>query len=106
MSNNLPENVFPISDAPTQESGNQKGEILWYANGHGWYVSKWNFSYMPETSHWTYMPEDLGIPSEAEQVRHAAFERWKDSALAYGLNQDYYEGAQIGFFAGWKRGPA
>ena len=106
MSNNLPENVFPISYAPTQAAGNDKGNILWYANGFGWYISGWNYGYMPDTSHWTYMPEDLNIPSEAEQVRHAAFEQWRATALAHGLDQDYYEGAEIGFYAGWERGPA
>ena len=76
MSNNLPENVFPIKYAPTEESGNNKGEIFWYANGHGWYVSRWNLAYMPQTTHWTYMPQDLDIPSEEELLRREAFSTW------------------------------
>jgi hypothetical protein len=59
MQNDLPENVFPISHAPTEESGNKKGMILWYAKGHGWYISNWCLGYMPQTTHWTYMPEDI-----------------------------------------------
>jgi hypothetical protein len=71
MQNDLPENVFPISYAPTEESGNKKGDILWYANGHGWYISKWNLGYMSQTTHWTYMPEDKEINSEPEPADDA-----------------------------------
>jgi hypothetical protein len=71
MQSDLPENVFPISYAPTKKSGNKKGEILWYANGHGWYISKWNLGYMSQTTHWTYMPEDLDIPLDEEALKQA-----------------------------------
>ena len=98
--------MFPISYAPTKEQANDKGNILWYANGFGWYISAWNYGYMPDTSHWTYMPEDLNIPSEEEVLKAHAFEQWRDASLAHGLKLDYYKGAEIGFYAGWERGPA
>jgi len=109
MSNNLPENVFPISYPPTQESGNQKGEILWYANGHGWYMSQWNLGYMPWTSHWTYMPEDLNIPSDAEVLNQTAFERWIKDNIPGDITEKERElawQAWNSFNFGRKRGPA
>jgi hypothetical protein len=83
MSNNLPENVFPISYVPPEEAGNKKGEILWYANGFGWYVSKWNMAYMPCTTHWTYMPEDLDIPSDEELLNREAFATWYKANISH-----------------------
>ena len=106
MSNNLPENVFPISYAPTEEQANDKGNILWYANGHGWYISGWNYGYMPDTSHWTYMPEDLNIPSEAEKLKAAMFEHFTMCLLKHALDPDEFDLAKQAFYAGWERGPA
>jgi hypothetical protein len=83
MQNDLPENVFPISYAPTEESGNKKGEILWYANGHGWYISKWNLGYMSQTTHWTYMPEDLDIPLDEEVLKQEAFAVWRSGNVSF-----------------------
>jgi hypothetical protein len=44
---------------PTKLQANNKGQVLWYAKGHGWYISKWNLGYMSQTTHWTYAPDDL-----------------------------------------------
>ena len=87
MSNNLPENVFPISYAPTEESGNKKGEILWYANGFGWYMSRWNLGYMPQTTHWTYMPEDLDIPSDEMKLKQEVFSVWRSGNVSFVMNE-------------------
>lgn len=103
MSNNLPENVFPVSYKPVREQGNNKGEVLWYAKGFGWYMSQWNLPYMPQTTHWTYMPEDLNIPSEAEQLRTAAFETWQACVLEHALNHGEADLAKLAFNAGWER---
>jgi hypothetical protein len=94
-----------MSYAPTKEQANKKGEILWYANGHGWYISKWNYGYMPQTTHWTYMPEDLNIPSEAELLKQAAFETWASSRQGM-LSDKENVLLRIAFHAGWERGPA
>ena len=104
MSNNLPENVFPISYAPTQEAGNKNGEILWYANGFGWYVSQWNLDYMPQTSHWTYMPEDLDIPSEEEVLKQQAFSVWLRGNVSFIMNEQERELAWQAFNAGRELG--
>ena len=101
--------MFPISYAPTEESGNKKGEILWYANGFGWYVSQWHLCYMPQTTHWTYMPEDLNIPSDAELLDQAAFERWIKDNVPGNLSEKERELAWVAwnsFNFGTKRGPA
>ena len=87
MSNNLPENVFPISHAPNEESGNKKGQILWYANGHGWYISNWRLGFMSETTHWTYMPEDLDIPSDEEVRKQEAFTVWRSGNVSFVMNE-------------------
>ena len=75
--------MFPISYAPTEESGNKKGEILWYANGHGWYISNWRLGFMSETTHWTYMPEDLDIPSDKELLNREAFATWYKANISH-----------------------
>jgi hypothetical protein len=106
MSNNLPENVFPISYAPTQAAGNSKGEILWYANGFGWYVSQWHLGYMPQTTHWTYMPEDLNIPSEAELLKQGLFDRWVGNNDHSSMNEQERKLAWQAFNAGREIGPA
>lgn len=104
MLNNLPENVFPIEYKPTEQSGNKKGEILWYANGHGWYVSRWNIPFMQQTSHWTYMPEDLNIPSEEEILKQEAFSNWLTSNVSFPLNEQEHELVWLAFNAGRELG--
>ena len=92
--------MFPISYAPTKESGNRKGEILWYANGHGWYMSQWNLGYMPQTSHWTYMPEDLDIPSEEEVLKREAFEIWFKGNVPHSMDEQELKLTRQAFEAG------
>ena len=96
--------MFPISYAPTEKSGNEKGEILWYANGHGWYVSRWNLGYMPQTTHWTYMPEDLDIPSEEELLKQEAFSTWIGGNVPLVMNEQEREIAWLAFNAGRELG--
>ena len=106
MSNDLQENVFPVGYAPTKESGNKKGEILWYANGFGWYVSQWHLAYMPQTTHWTYMPEDLDIPSDEELLSREAFSVWRRGNVSFIMNERERSIAWQAFNAGRDCGPA
>jgi hypothetical protein len=96
--------VFPIGYAPTEAAGNKKGEILWYANGFGWYVSRWNLGYMPQTTHWTYMPEDLDIPSDAELLKQEAFSVWLRGNVSFIINEQERELAWQAFNAGRELG--
>jgi hypothetical protein len=66
MQSDLPENIYSVDDMPTKLQANNKGQVLWYAKGHGWYISQWNLGYMSQTTHWTYMPEDLDILLDIE----------------------------------------
>ena len=49
------------------------------------------------------MPEDLNIPSEAEQLRTAAFETWQACVLEHALNHGEADLAKLAFNAGWER---
>ena len=76
MQSDLPENIYSVDDMPTKLQANNKGQVLWYAKGHGWYISKWNLGYMSQTTHWTYAPDDLCIePTTIETIRES-FEAW------------------------------
>jgi hypothetical protein len=96
---NLPENVYPTTNPPTRDSGNAKGQILWYAKGHGWYVASWSCPFMPDTVYWTFMPEDLGIAGPDPVLK--AFEAW---AKACDLAPARRDVAWVSFKEGWTRG--
>jgi hypothetical protein len=38
MLNDLPENIYSVDCMPTKAQANNKGKVLWYAKGHGWYL--------------------------------------------------------------------
>jgi hypothetical protein len=83
MQNDLPENIYSVDDMPTKLQANNKGQVLWYANGHGWYISKWNLGYMSQTTHWTYMPEDLDIPLDEKVLKQEAFAAWRSGNVSF-----------------------
>ncbi len=99
MSINLPENVYPATSPPTSDQANNKGIVLWYAKGHGWYPAHWTCPFMPDTVYWTFMPADLNIAGPDPAL--VAFEAW---AKACGLAPARRDVAWVSFKEGWKRG--
>ena len=99
MSINLPENVYPATSPPTSDQANNKGIVLWYAKGHGWYPAHWTCPFMPDTVYWTFMPADLNIAGPDPAL--VAFEAW---AKACGLAPARRDVAWVSFKEGWARG--
>jgi hypothetical protein len=104
MQHDLPENIFSIDFPPTKAQANNKGKVLWYAKGHGWYSGWFQSAYMKDTSHWTYAPDDLCIEPDTVDTIRKAFDVWVKT-----FPEDSFDVAstallKLGYVAGWKRG--
>ena len=104
MSDNLPENVFPVGYLPTKEQANNKGKVLWYAKGYGWYLGWFGSPHMDDTSHWTYAPDDLNIPVDSPEATNKAFETWLKEFPKDCFGAETRAIMKMGFLGGWRRG--
>jgi hypothetical protein len=91
---------------PTKAQANNKGKVLWYAKGHGWYLGSFTYKCMKDTSHWTYAPDDLGLEPDTTDTVRKAFDAWITT-----FPEDSFDVAstallKLGFVGGWKRGDA
>ena len=57
MTSSLPEDLHPIEFAPTKNQANSNGEVMFYAEGYGWYSGHFSRPHMPSTTHWTLLPD-------------------------------------------------
>ena len=57
MTFSLPEDLHPIEFAPTKNQANSNGEVMFYAEGYGWYSGHFSRPHMPSTTHWTLLPD-------------------------------------------------
>ena len=104
MLNDLPENIYSVDCMPTKAQANNKGKVLWYAKGHGWYLGSFMFKCINDTSHWTYAPDDLCIePTTIESIRKA-FEAWMQTFPPDSIDPAASGLLKLGYVAGWKRG--
>ena len=104
MLNDLPENIYSVDCMPTKAQANNKGKVLWYAKGHGWYSGWFERPYMGGTTHWTYAPDDLCIePTTIETIRKS-FEAWMQTFPPDSIDPAASGLLKLGYVAGWKRG--
>ena len=104
MQNDLPENIYSVDCMPTKAQANNKGKVLWYAKGHGWYLGWFQSPYMSSTTNWTYAPDDLNLDPDTVDTVRKAFESWIKT-----FPEDSFDVAstallKLGYVAGWKRG--
>jgi hypothetical protein len=104
MQNDLPENIYSVDDMPTKLQANNKGKVLWYAKGHGWYLGWFDQPCMGGTTNWTYAPDDLNLDPDTVDTVRKAFESWIKT-----FPEDSFDVAstallRLGYVAGWKRG--
>ena len=100
----LPENVHSVDYMPTKSQANNKGNVLWYAKGYGWYLGYFQLPYMRDTSHWTYAPDDLNLePDTVDTVRNA-FEAWIKTFPEDAFDTGAMALLKLGYVGGWKRG--
>jgi hypothetical protein len=76
MLNDLPENIYSVDCMPTKAQANNKGKVLWYAKGHGWYLGWFQSPYMGGTTTLDLcMPDDLNLdPDDRRLTVRKAFE--------------------------------
>jgi hypothetical protein len=100
---NPDEDVYSVLDMPTKEQANKSGEVLWYAQGHGWYVGNFWGGYMPRTTHWTLIPDRPGVEIEDVALRDIQFEKYMN-----GFSKEVREALKStmvsAFNDGWNRG--
>lgn len=102
----LPENVHSVDYMPTKSQANNKGNVLWYAKGYGWYLGYFQLPYINGTSHWTYAPDDLNLePDTVDTVRNA-FEAWIKTFPEDSFDASSTALLKFGYVNGWKRGKA
>lgn len=99
---NPDEDVYSALDMPTKAQANASGEVLWYAQGHGWYVGQFWGGYMPRTTHWTLIP-DRPKDEDSDALRDIQFQKFmlgfsKETAAA--LKSTFVSA----FNDGWARG--
>jgi hypothetical protein len=104
MSNDLQENVFPLTYPPTKEQANNKGNVLFYAKGHGWYMGWFYRPHMEHTTHWTYAPDDLNIPIDSDETTNLAFKAWLKQYPKDCFGAESMALMKMGFLGGWRRG--
>ena len=104
MQQDLPENIYSIDFPPTKAQANNKGKVLWYAKGHGWYSGWFQSAYMKDTSHWTYAPDDLCIEPDTIDTVRKAFDVWVETFPPDSLEPAALALLKLGYVAGWKRG--
>ena len=105
MANDLvPEDIYSAEFPPTKAQANNKGRVLWYAKGHGWYIGYFHSPFIENTTHWTYAPDDLGLELDPASFIRKAFDAWIET-----FPEDSFDVAssallKLGYVAGWKRG--
>ena len=120
MLNDLPENIYSIAlwgdvdCMPTKKQANNRGKVLWYAKGHGWYMGNFQHPYMDNTSHWTYAPDDLrfpdlpwaslGIEPDTVDTKDQAFETWIKQYPEGCFDPSTVAILKLGYLGGWRRG--
>ena len=104
MQNDLPENIYSVDCMPTKAQANNKGKVLWYAKGHGWYLGWFQSPYMSSTTNWTYAPDDLGLEPDTIDTIRAGFEVWVKTFPPDSLDPAALGLLKLGYVAGWKRG--
>lgn len=104
MQDDLPENIYTIDCPPSWGQGNNKGNVLWYAKGFGWYIGWFKHPYMEDTSHWTYMPDDLAIQPDTVDTKDQAFETWIKQYPENCFDPSTVALLKFGYLGGWRRG--
>jgi hypothetical protein len=98
MTFSLPEDVYPIEFAPTKNQANSNGEVMFYAEGYGWYSGQFSRPHMPGTTHWTLLP-DLPPTTLSNEARcEASYQTWAARQDLTPLGKEYLLPA---YKAGW-----
>ena len=100
----LPENIYSAEFPPTKAQANNKGKVLWYAKGFGWYMGNFQYQYMDDTSHWTYAPDDLGLELDPVDTKDQAFETWIKQYPEGCFDPSTVAILKLGYLGGWRRG--
>ena len=99
----LNENVYDLKAVPpAKEDSDDKGFVLYYKPGHGWFSGYWQKPYLDGVTHWTYLPECPPALPDPDIARDVAFDKWVKS-----FPDKFGEAAvaliRLGWNAGWKR---
>jgi hypothetical protein len=104
MLSDLPENIYSVDRMPTKAQANNKGKVLWYAKGHGWYLGWFDQPCMGGTTNWTYAPDDLNLDPDTVDTVRKAFESWIKTFPEDSFDVASEALVRLGYVAGWKRG--
>jgi hypothetical protein len=100
--NDPDENVYTVSDMPTKAQANASGEVLWFAQGRGWYIGNFWGGFLPRTTHWALLPDRLDEQDD-NALREVAFEKFM-----LGFTKETGEALRstllVAFNDGWMRG--
>lgn len=105
MRNELDENVFIlIHTKPTKEDSDERGNVLYYKPGFGWYSGYWQRPHMDGSTHWTYLPSMPPEPVDPDEERSGAFDRWLSGCNFPDRDNPAIQSLlRIGWNAAWKR---
>lgn len=94
----LPEDLYPIEISPTKNEANGNGEVMFYAEGFGWYVGQFSRPHLPDTTHWTLLPDRPPTTLSNEARCDASYELWCSRRDLTPLGKEYLLPA---YKAGW-----
>ena len=100
-SNELPENVYPISCMPDKLQANNKGNVLWYCKQFGWYTGYFHRPVHSNTTHWTLLPDEPKVYTDPRLEREAAFDKWL-SQFPADLDASAISLIKMGFVGGYE----
>ena len=98
MTSSLPEDLHPIEFAPTKNQANSNGEVMFYAEGYGWYSGHFSRPHMPSTTHWTLLPDRPPTTLSNEARCEASYQTWAAGRDLTPLGKEYLLPA---YKAGW-----
>ena len=96
------EDVYPAATMPVKTQANATGEVLWFAEGYGWYVGGFASPHMPNTTHWTYIP-DRPACENSNALRDVEFDRWM-LTFSRETREALRDTLSTAFHAGWRLG--
>ena len=94
------EDVYPSTTKPLKTQANATGDVLWFAEGYGWYVGAFTGGHMPNTTYWTYIP-DRPACNNSNALRDCEFDRWM-LTFTPGIREVIRDTMVSPFHAGWR----
>jgi|GEM_PF-2401526 len=104
-STDLEENIYVLYDwRPGKEDADDKGNVLYFKPGFGWYSGYWQRPHMEGTTHWTYLPKQPPVAEDPSLKRDEQFKQWLSTFPAEARIEDLPVSLlRLGWNAGWDR---